>query len=211
MLLACLVAFVDGEACCCRSAGRYGNKGLVLLHFAKHPVRKERTIIFLRSGLGNGAIVILSWAATIFKVERQTPMPCFFVGNGWRIAMTLLCMNVNDNRFVCSLHAFKDLDKFFNVVSFFKIFIFEAPGFKPVVFACAAALTQSTKVFINSTMVFGNRHLIVVNYNNNARAEFRCLVKAFKRLTARERAIAYYGYNVFIGSFNVASLLQPCG
>ena len=60
-------------------------------------------------------------------------------------------------------------------------------------------------------MVFGNRHLVVVNYNNNARAEFRRLVKAFKRLTARERAIAYYGYNVFIGSFNVASLLQPCG
>ena len=84
-------------------------------------------------------------------------MPNFFVGYGWRKAVSLFGMDVNHGWLIGILHALEHFDKFFDIVSFFQILILKAPCLKAVVLACAIALAKGTKVLIYATMVFGYR------------------------------------------------------
>ena len=99
-------------------------------------------------------------------------MPRLLVGYGWRKSMTFFCVNVNHGRLIRILHALENLDEFPDVVSFFKIFVFKAPRLEPVVLAGAVALAKGTQVLVNSAMIFGNRHFVVVHHDDDARAEF---------------------------------------
>ena len=112
-------------------------------------------------------------------------MPSLFVGYGWCESVSLFGVNMHHGGFVGVLHATEHLDEFFHIVAFLQIFVFKAPCLKPVVLASAVALTQGTQIFVDSTMVFGNRHFVVVHHDDNACAQFRSFVKSLKRLTAR--------------------------
>ena len=138
-------------------------------------------------------------------------MPCLLVGYGWRKSMTFLCVNVNHGRLIRILHALENLDEFFDVVTLFQVLVFKAPRLEPVVLAGAVALAQGTQVLIDSAMIFGDRHFVVVYHDDDARAEFRSLVQSLESLAARKGAVADNGDDVLIGSLDVARLLQTGG
>ena len=138
-------------------------------------------------------------------------MPSLLVGYGWRKSMTFLCVNVNHGRLIRILHALENLDEFFDVVTLFQVLVFKAPRLEPVVLAGAVALTQGTQVLIDSAMIFGDRHFVVVYHDDDARAEFRSLVQSLESLAARKGAVADNGDDVLIGSLDVARLLQTGG
>ena len=135
-------------------------------------------------------------------------MPSLFVFNGWCKAMSLFRVDMNNRWSLRSLHAFKHLDEFAHVVALFQIQIVEAPRLKPVVLTRAVAFPQRPQIFVDATVVFGNRHLVVVHHDDDARSEFRSLVKSLKRFAARERPVANDGNDVFVRFFDVACLLQ---
>ena len=138
-------------------------------------------------------------------------MPSLLIGYGWRKSMTFLCMNVNHGRLIRILHALENLDEFFDVVTLFQIIVFKAPRLEPVVLAGAVALAQGTQVLIDSAMIFGDRHFVVVHHDDDARAELRSLVQTLESLAARKGAIADNSYDVLIGTLDIARLLQTRG
>ena len=138
-------------------------------------------------------------------------MPCLLVLDGGGEAVTLLGVYVYHGGAVGVLDAGKDLDELLHVIAFLQIVIVEAPCLEPVVLALAVALAQGTQVLVDTTMVFGYRHLVVVDHDDDAGAEFGGFVEAFKGFAARERPVADDGYDVFVGATYVARLLQSGG
>ena len=86
--------------------------------------------------------------------------------------MSLLCVYMNNRWLVSILHTTEHFDKFFNIIAFLKILIFKAPSLKPVVLTRSFALTQGTQILIDTTVILGNRHLIVVHNDDDARTKF---------------------------------------
>ena len=75
----------------------------------------------------------------------------------------------------------------------------------------ATALAKRTQILVYTAMVLGNRHLVVVYNNDDARAKLRSLIESFECLTTRQRTIANNGYDILLGSLHVACLLQSGG
>ena len=202
VLFARQFAFLGSKACSHRCAGCNGNECGVVLHFVQHPVA-EQFLVGFDSRFG--------WAASVQTVEGQAPVPCLLVGHGGRKAMPLFGVNVHHGRLVGALHTFKHLDKLFDVVALLQIFVFKAPCLEPVVRTGAVALAQRPQIFVDAAVVLGNRHLVVVHHNDDARAQLRSLVKPLKSHAARERAVANDGNDVLVGALDVARLLQSGG
>ena len=179
-----------------------------MLHFVQHPVREEFRICLAWFHLGHSSIGIANRATTIIKIERHSPMPSFLVVYGRSIAMTFLCVDMNNCRAVGILHTTEHFYEAFYVVAFLQILILKSPCLKPVVLALATALSQRTQILIYTAMVLGDRHLVVVYHDDDARAKLRSLIESFESLTARQRTVANNGYDILLGSFHVACLLQ---
>ena len=75
----------------------------------------------------------------------------------------------------------------------------------------ATALAKRTQILVYTAMVLGNRHLVVVYNDDDARAKLRSLIKSFECSTARQRTVANNGYDILLGSLHVACLLQSSG
>ena len=208
MLRASLLALVGSEACCCRCSSCYGNEGFVMLHFVQHPVREEFRICLAWFHLGHCSICISQRSTTIIKIERHSPMPSFLVVYGRSIAMTFLCVDMYYCWLVGILDTTEHLNKTLYIVAFLQILILKSPSLEPVVLALATALAKRTQILIYTAMVLGDRHLVVVYNDDDARAKLRSLIKSFESLTARQRTVAYYGYDILLGSLHVARLLQ---
>ena len=179
-----------------------------MLHLAQHPIREEFRICLARLYLGHCYIGISQRSTTIIKIERHSPMPSFLVVYGRGIAVTFLCVDMNNCRAVGILHTTEHFYEAFYVVAFLQILILKSPSLKPVVLALATALAKRTQILIYTTMVLGYRHLVVVYNDDDARAKLRSLIESFESLTARQRTVAYYGYDILLGSLHVACLLQ---
>ena len=72
-------------------------------------------------------------------------------------------------------------------------------------------LAQGTQVLIDSAMILGDRHLVVVNHDDYSSVQFGSLVKALKSLTSRQGAITDDGDDVLVRPLDVACLLQARG
>ena len=179
-----------------------------MLHLAQHPIREEFRICLAWFHLGHCSICISQRSTTIIKIERHSPMPSFLVVYGRSIAMTFLCVDMNNCRAVGILHTTEHFYEAFYVVAFLQILILKSPCLKPVVLTLATALSQRTQILIYTAMVLGDRHLVVVYHDDDARAKLRSLIKSFECFTARQRTVTYYGYDILLGSFHVARLLQ---
>ena len=125
--------------------------------------------------------------------------------------MTLLRVYVHHCGAVGVLHAAEHVNELRYVVALLKIRVLEAPRLEPVVLARSIALAQRTQILVYSTVVLGDRHLVVVHHDDDARTQLRRLVETLERLTARERAVADDGYDVLVRALHVARLLQTGG
>ena len=125
--------------------------------------------------------------------------------------MTLLCVDMNNCWLVGILHTTEHFYEAFYVVAFLQILILKSPCLKPVVLTLATALAKRTQILVYTAMVLGNRHLVVVYNDDDARAKLRSLIKSFECFTARQRTVANNGYDILLGSLHVACLLQSSG
>ena len=90
------------------------------------------------------------------------------------------------NGVVDVLHLLKGFDEGFYVVTFIHIDVVQPHGAEEVVGARAVRLSQRVEVFIESTMIFGNGHLVVVDHDDEVCAQFGCPVETFECLAAAE-------------------------
>lgn len=55
-----------------------------------------------------------------------------------------------------------------------------------------------TKVLIHTAVIFSDRHIVVVNYDNKITVKFCSNIKTLKRFTATERTVAYNCDYIFL-------------
>ena len=114
-----------------RCSGSYGNEGFVPFHLAQHPVAEKSVVAFARG---------LIEQAAIGDVEGHRPVPGFLIFHSGRKSVTFFGMDMYHCGALCAFDFLEDLDETGDVVAFFEVVIFEAPGFEPVVFALSVAL-----------------------------------------------------------------------
>ena len=90
------------------------------------------------------------------------------------------------NGVVDVLYLLKGFDEGFYVVAFIHIDVVQPHGAEEVVGARAVRLSQRVEVFIESTMIFGNGHLVVVDHDDEVCAQFGSPVEPFECLAAAE-------------------------
>ena len=125
--------------------------------------------------------------------------------------MTLFGVDVYHNGMVGVFHLKECLGQCGYVVALLHIHIVESHGAEEVQLGLALCLAQQGEVGVQSAVVFGYAHLVVVHHDDYACAKFGCHVQTFKRLAAAETAVAYQGDDVLLGAAHVARLLQSCG
>lgn len=202
MLCTGLFAFRAVETRHSGCAGRDGNEGLVVLHLAQHPVGEELGIVLLCRHLG---------PAAVGAVEGQPPVPSFFVLHGRCEPVSLFGVDVYDGGACGAFHAVENFDELFQVVALFEVDVLESPSLEPVVLARAVAFAQCAQVLVDAAMVFGDGHFVVVDHDEDAGAEFGCLVESFEGFAAGEGAVADDGDDVLVGAFEVTGFLQTGG
>ena len=106
------------------------------------------------------------------------------------------------------LHLIEGGDECFELVALIHIEIVQAHGTEEVVATSAIRPSERCEVLVKSAMVFGNRHLVVVDHDDKVRAQFGCPVKAFKCFTTTERPIADDGNHVARLAAQVATFGQ---
>ena len=60
-------------------------------------------------------------------------------------------------------------------------------------------------------MILGNGHLVIVDNDDEVRAQFGTYIQSFEGFTSTQRAIADDGDDVFVRAFDVAGLLKARG
>ena len=91
-----------------------------------------------------------------------------------------------------------------NVIAVIEINIIEPHGFKEVAFCLAIGFPEQFKVLIQSAVVFGDRHLVIVDDYDHIGSGLSGIIKAFICFAAGEGTVADNGDNVIIFAFQIA-------
>ena len=158
-------------------AGCDGAEGLVVFH----PCEQMRSGQFV---VGFCVAGVQEFARS--DVEGCAPMPAFLVLFCPFITLAFQCVDMHRNGVVDVLHLLKGFDEGFYVVTFIHIDVVQPHGAEEVVGARAVRLSQRVEVFIESTMIFGNGHLVVVDHDDEVCAQFGSPVETFECLAAAE-------------------------
>ena len=94
------------------------------------------------------------------------------------------------------------------IVSVFDKHIIEAQHFKEIGLRRSVCIAQFFQVLVQSAMVFGNRHIVVVDDDNHIRSQNSGVVQRFQRFAARQRPVAHNRDNVIIFAFQIAGFRQ---
>ena len=104
----------------------------------------------------------------------------------------------------------ESLNETAHIVAPLHVEVVEAEGTEVVAFCLTIALAQELEVAVQTAMVLGNAHLVVVDHDDDVRTQFGCSVHPLEGLAARERAVADDGNDVLLAAENVAGFLQTC-
>ena len=158
-----------------RSCGNTYHTG-IFFHLFEQIMGSDAGIIFfcIRSGL----------RYTLLNIERSTIVIAFFILLGRSIPFTFHRIDMNYNRMAAILHRRESIDQRFHIISFLDILIVKSHRFKEVTFTLPVTLTKRLQVFVQPAMIFGNRHLIVVDDDNHIAIKLRCIVQSFESFTA---------------------------
>ena len=113
-------------------------------------------------------------------------------------------IDVYNDRMFGIFYGFESSDKFFNVIAVIEINIIEPHGFKEVAFCLAIGFPEQFKVLIQSAVVFGDRHLVIVDDYDHIGSGLSGIIKAFICFAAGEGTVADNGDNVIISAFQIA-------
>ena len=138
-------------------------------------------------------------------------MPGLLLLYGRRVAVALLGVDVYDGGVGRVFDAAEDVDQRGQVVAVFEVVIVEAEGLEEVQFGLSVRLTQQAQIGVESAVILGDAHLVVVNDDDDVRAQCGGRVEPLERLAAAEAAVADDGDDVLRAAQHIAALLQSGG
>ena len=113
-------------------------------------------------------------------------MPDHRVILGGSIALALQRVDVHHRRVVGVLYPSEGIDECFEVVALVHIDVVQSHGAEEVVAARAVGASQFFEVPVESAVVFGDGHLVVVDHDDEVCAQFGSPVETFECLAAAE-------------------------
>jgi len=136
------------------------------------------------------------------------PVPCFLILFRRSIALALLCYNVNDNRLFAVLYALKSLNKRRNIVAVLNENIVKTHCLEKVTFSLALGITKKLEIFVHTTVVFSDRHIVIVHNDYEVCIHFSCKVDTLQSFATAERAVAYNSDNIALLALEISSLCK---
>ena len=184
-----------------RSAGRDGHHLFILLHHGEHLLSEDLAVVggFLFGSFG-------MQGSSGLRVERTGIVECLFVLLRHLQAHAFFGVDVYHYGVVDVFHRFEHLDKAVQVIAMFHIAVGIAHGAEEIRFSLAIGVAEKPEVGVYAAVVFGDAHLVVVDHNDEVRAECRSIVEAFEGDSAAERTIADHGNYVFLITLEVTGL-----
>ena len=201
-LLACLLPTSGRPTPNTGSAGGDGANGFVVFHALQEVDGSEGIIVF-------PDVFLLQCAGG--NLKGHGPVPSFFVLLSRRISLALQCVDVDDHGVVRVLHFAKSFYQGGEVVPFVHIDIVKPHGAEKIVLTAAMAAAKFGEVFVESAVVLGNGHLIVVHNDDEVGVQLRRPVETFQRLTATQRAVTNHSYHISGFTAKVTPLCQTAG
>lgn len=144
-------------------------------------------------------------------VERGAVVIGLLVGLGRRKALALDGVDVHHHGVVNAAHLGQRADERAEVVAVGHVAVVEAQGAEEVAGRLSAGAAQLGQAGIHAAVVLGNRHLIVVEQDDEIGAQFGRIVEPLESLAAAERAVAQHGNDVLGAAQQVAPLGQAAG
>ena len=96
------------------------------------------------------------------------------------ISLTLKSVYMHYNRFSAVLYLFKCLNKSCNIVAPVHIHIVKSHSLKQIAFCLTVSLSKQSKILIETSMIFSNRHIVVIYYNNKIALKLSSKIKSLK-------------------------------
>ena len=136
------------------------------------------------------------------------PVPCFLILFRRSIALALLCYDVNYNRLFAVLYALERLDKRRDIVAVLNENIVKTHCLEKVTFSLALGITEKLEISVHTTVVFGNRHIVIVHNDNKVCIHFPCKVDTLQSFTTAERAVTDNSNNIALLALEISSLCK---
>ena len=115
-------------------------------------------------------------------------------------------MNVHDNRMVDVLHCRERINQRVDIVALFHIAVVKADRAEQVQLARSVRPAELVNVPVDSAVGLRNRHLIVVEYDDEIGSHLCNVIEAFKCLAARQGAVSEKCDHILRSALKVAGL-----
>ena len=120
-------------------------------------------------------------------------------------------MNMDHHRMIDAAHLFEGRDQRGNIVAGFHVPVIQAERVEQVRLGGAAGCAQTGERAVHAAEIAGNRHLIVVEHNDEIAALLSRVVQSFKRHARTQRTIADHGDHIAdaaVRAFHIAGFRQ---
>ena len=111
-------------------------------------------------------------------------MPFFSVLFGKGIAFSFLCTAMNYRGFSAVFCGRKSFGKGIDVMAVSDKDIFQAERLEEVIFDFSVLRFQTIQEIMQSPVIFGNGHIVVIDHNNHRTVQLRYIVQRFKGFSA---------------------------
>ena len=93
-------------------------------------------------------------------------------------------INMYYYRMLNIFHFRESLNQCFHIIAVVHVHIIQSHSLEEITFALTVTVTQIFQVLVQTTVILGNRHLIVVDNNNHICSKFRYIIQSFKCFAA---------------------------
>ena len=127
------------------------------------------------------------------------------------ISRALQRMNMDHHRMIDIAHFLESRDQRGNIVAGLHIPIIQAKRVEQIRLGGATGRAQAGERTVHATEIAGNRHLIVVEHNDEIAALLSRVVQSFKRHARTQRTIADHGDHIAdaaVRAFHIAGFRQ---
>ena len=176
-LAACLFALLGIKAHYHGSARGYGAYGLVRFHLLHKEVSGYCAVILTVSGEKGLACL---------GVKGHTPVPLLLVCHSGSVSSALFGNDVDYNRNCAVLNASERINKRGNVIAVLNENIVKTHCTEKIAFALSLGFSQQPEVFVDTAVIFGNGHIIVIYNDDEIALHLACKVETFHSLSAAE-------------------------
>lgn len=144
----------------------------------------------------------------VSDVERHVPVPCLLVLYGRFVAASFLGVDMDSDGVVDVFDAAESLDQRLDIVALLHIAVVETHGAEEVALCLTLCLTQQLEVTVETTMVLGDAHLVVVDSDDDVCTNLCRCVEAFESLAAGEGAVTDDRDDILFAALQVTAFLQ---